>query len=182
MAFRSITPNITINTDSGQLRTELQNTFTRLDGQLTNTPFRQSVDIGPFGNTAGTETDLVARTIPYNILTRRGSTLVFTIAGQTGANTNNKTIKVKFGSTTIFDSGAVAMNNSDWTITGEIIRSAGSVQTCHATFISTTTLTTKVTVTNATEDLGTNLDFTVTGNGTAASDVTLTSCTLTVQS
>lgn len=178
MGFRAITPNITINTESGQLRTELQNTFTRLDGQLQNAPYKYSIDIGPIGNDAGATTNLVERKITYNTLTRRGSSISFYISGQTGANANNKTITMEFGSTTIFDSGAVALNNQDWSIQGEIVRVSDTQQICSVTFVATSTLQTKVTTTTANEDLATNKDFIVTGNGTAASDVVVNHCKL----
>lgn len=178
MGFRAITPNITINTQSGQLRTELQNTFTRLDGQLQNAPYRYSIDIGPAGNDASATSALITRKITYDTLTRRGSTLSIYISGRTGANANNKTIQLVFGSTTIFTTGAVAFNNSDWSIRAEIVRGSDVSQVCSVTFNATSSLLTKVTTTVAAEDLATNKDFIVNGTGTAASDVVLDHCNI----
>ena len=61
--FRSITPSINVNTSSGQLRTELLNTFSRLDGQLINAPYRAFSFNGPVLSTGATETDLLTANI-----------------------------------------------------------------------------------------------------------------------
>lgn len=170
--FRSITPSINVNTQSGQLRTELLNTFSRLDGQLSAAPYRLSSQNGPVGNTGAVETTLMSFQLDYNTLTNIGQSIQIVAYGKTAANANNKTFKLKLGSTTLFNSGAAARNNLDWTFIGEIIANGSTAQIFNgmltyngvASIISTTT---------ATEDLGTNLVVAFTGTGTADSDISL---------
>lgn len=173
MGFRSITPSINVNTDSGQLRTELLNTFTRLDGQLSLAPYRLDAFSGPAGNTAGAETTLNSSTVTIGTLAKSESSILLFACGKTAANANNKTIKLKFGSTTIFTTGAVAMNNVDWTMQAEIVRTSDVSQIAWIQFYATSTLTQKVTVTTVSENLAQNQTISITGEGNGASDVLL---------
>jgi hypothetical protein len=52
---------------------------------------------------------------------------------KTAANANNKTIKVKYGATTLFDSGAVAANDDRLIVRGRIIRTAAATQIAYIT-------------------------------------------------
>ena len=171
--FRSITPSININTESGQLRTELLNTFTRLDGQLSLVPFKLSADAGPFGNTAGVETTLQSTTVSLGTLSKSGSSILLFACGKTAANANNKTIKLKFGTAEVFTTGAQALNGVDWTLQAEIVRTSDVTQVAWAQFFATSTLTQKTTVSNLAIDLAQNQTITVTGEGAGASDVLL---------
>ena len=74
--FRSITPSISVNTSSGQLRTELLNTFTRLDGQLALAPYRLGTASGPIGNSAGVETTLESTTVSQGTLSKSESSIL----------------------------------------------------------------------------------------------------------
>lgn len=171
--FRSITPSININTDSGQLRTELLNTFSRLDGQLSLVPFKLSTSIGPIGNGAGTETTLDSYVVSQGTLAKSESSILLFACGKTAANANTKTIKLKFGSTEVFTTGAVALNGVDWTMQAEIVRATDTSQVVWIQFYATSTLTQKITVTSASEDLAINQTVTITGEGAGASDVLL---------
>lgn len=171
--FRSITPSININTDSGQLRTELLNTFTRLDGQLSLVPFKLSSTVGPIGNSAGTQTTLDTIVVSQGTLAKTESSILLFACGKTAANANVKTIKVKFGSTELFTTGAVALNGVDWTLQVELIRASSTTQIAWIQFFSTATLTQKVAVASASESLATNQTITITGEGAGASDVLL---------
>ena len=171
MAFRSITPNINVNTESGQLRTELSNTFARLDGDLQYAPYRLDFDIGPVTNTAGTETTILNTSVPVNTLSKTGSSLLIYACGKTAANANVKTIKLYFGSTVLFTTTAVAMNNADWTLQAEIVRTGASNQTAWVQFFSSNTLTQSIKVTTSTESLAVNQTVKITGEGAGAADV-----------
>lgn len=171
--FRSITPSINVNTESGQLRTELLNTFTRLDGQLSLVPFKLGSDSGPVGNTAGTETTLSSTTVSLGTLAKSESSILIFACGKTASNANPKTIKLKFGTTTVFDTGAVAMNNEDWTLQAEIVRTSDVSQIAWIQFFATTALPQKITVTTASVDLAQNQTITITGEGAGAGDVLL---------
>lgn len=171
--FRSITPNINVNTESGQLRTELSNTFIRLDGQLALAPYRLSVDTGPIGNGAGVETQLGGTTVTFGTLNKSGSSILIYAAGKTGANANNKTIRLKFGNSEIFTTGAQAFNNVDWTLQAELVRIGSTTEVSWAQFFATATLTQKVTTTTLSVDLAQNQTLEITGEGTSSSDVLL---------
>lgn len=168
--FSSITPAITVNTESGQLRTELLNTFSRLDGQLALAPFRLFTASGPVGNAAGVETTLFSTTLNFNTLTTTGQSILLFAAGSTAANGNSKTIKVVLGSTTLFTITSTSLNNLGWTIQGEIVCNGSASEITYMSFNCGASLNT-VQVATPTEDLGTNLLLKVTGNGAGTSDV-----------
>lgn len=169
--YRSITPAINVNTESGQLRTELLNTFTRLDGQLGQAPYKATSQNGPTLSSGAAETDLLTTNIDVGTLSKVGSSLLIFACGTTAANSNNKTIKLYFGSTVIFDSGAFAGNDIDWTLQAEIVRNGATAQITWAQFFGSATLTSKIQVGTATENLATQKDITLTGTGTTNGDV-----------
>lgn len=172
MAFRSITPNININTESGQLRTELLNTFSRLDGNLSLAPYRLYTQNGPVSNTGSAETDLMTATIDNGTLNGLGASILIFACGQTNANANNKTLKLKLGSATVISSGALALNNKDWTLQAEIVFNGGSSQITWAEFTSNGSAPI-VAVNTLTQDFTTNLTLTFTGTGTSTGDISI---------
>jgi hypothetical protein len=93
------TPNINVNTESGQLRTELQNTFIRLDGQLQSVPITLYSTSGAALNTGSGETVLFSNVFDTNTLPVNSDSVAFTISGITAANANAKQIRVYYGGT-----------------------------------------------------------------------------------
>lgn len=170
--YRSIVPAINVNTSSGALRTELQNTFARLDGQLNLAPYRLATQNGPVGNTGSSETTLMSFQLDFNTLSNIGQTLTIVAVGKTNSNANNKTFKVKLGSTTLFTSGALALNNVDWAFQGEIVCNGATSQIFWGQFVRNGG-SPIVTTTTSSENLGTNLVVSFTGQGTASDDISL---------
>jgi hypothetical protein len=168
--FTAITPSINVNTQSGQLRTELLNTFLRLDGQLQAAPYRLSTQNGPTGNTDAAETTMQSFQLNYNTLSKLGASIQIFACGKTAANANTKTFKFKLGSTTLFTSGAIALNNKDWTFRGEIVANGSTSQIFYGEFTSNGAAPI-VTTTTASEDLGTNLTIAFAGQGTTTGDI-----------
>lgn len=168
--FRSITPSINVNTESGQLRTELLNTFSRLDGTLSTVPFRVATQNGVVSNTGAVESDLFSTVIDYGTLTSIGQSIQIFAAGKTAANANNKTLKLVLGSTTLFTSGAIALNDKDWVFRAEVIYNGGSAQIAYGTFNSNGG-SSVVNTTTATEAFASSLTLKLTGTGTATSDI-----------
>jgi len=168
--FRALSPNINVNTESGQLRTELQNTFARLDGELQLAPYRVAVGTGPVGNVTTSETDLVTYTVTYDVLSKTNSSLLIFASGKTAANANNKTLKLVLGSTTLFTSGALASNNIDWTLQAEILRVGAASQIVWAQFLRNGS-SPIVTTTTTAVDMSVNNTLKLTGTGTASSDI-----------
>jgi len=171
MGYRSISPSINVNTTSGQLRTELLNTFNRLDGQLSLAPYRLATQNGPVLTVGTSETTLFTTGIDFNTLSKLGTSLLIFACGTTGANANNKTIKMYFGGTEIFNTGAFAGNNISWTLQGEVVRNGGAAQICWTQFMGSATLTSAVNVVNTTVSLTTQQELKITGTGTASGDV-----------
>lgn len=163
MAFRSISPNINVNTQSGPLRTELQNTFTRLDGQLSLAPYRLDYDVGPVSNSGGTGVILSSATLEYNTLNTNGQSIRISAAGTTAANANNKNILIYLGTTLLFETGDQPINDGEWVLEAEIIRTSGISQYVWVKWFCTDTLTEKVTVTSSGVDLSSNQDLTIRG-------------------
>lgn len=144
-----------------------------MDGSLSQAPFQLSNFIGPTGNAAGTETTLDSTTVTQGTLSKNGSSILIFACGKTAANANNKTLRLKFGGTELFTTGAQAFNNVDWTLNAEIIRTSSTNETAWIQFFATSTLTQKVTVTTATVTLTTNQSIVFTGEGVAANDISL---------
>lgn len=167
--FRALSPNINVNTESGQLRTELQNTFARLDGELQLAPYRLDVQSGPVGNSGAVETTLSTKTIDVGTLSKQGSSILILAAGKTAVNANAKTIKLKFGGTTLFSISTAALNNIDWTIEAEIVRTGAASQIYYVQFVASGLSTS--TVGTASENLAVASSVVITGQGTSSSDV-----------
>lgn len=169
--FRALSPNINVNTQSGQLRTELQNTFSRLDGELQLAPYRLAYQIGDSSNTGSAETDLYTYNVTFGTLAKQGSSILIFAAGTTAANGNNKTLKLKFGSSTLLTTGAFAGNGVSWTLQAELVRNGASTQVSWAQFFGSATLTSLIKTSSLTEDLSINNTLKLTGQGTATSDI-----------
>lgn len=93
----------------------------RLGGILTNSVER-------IGNTSSTATDLVNYIFEKNQLKNNGDVLSFSFKGIYAANGNNKKLIITFGSQTIFDTTALAINDGVWIFDVEVIRTSTSTQ------------------------------------------------------
>ncbi len=80
------------------------------------------------GNIGAGEDNLMTYTIPAGKLATNGDYLEFTMSLSFGANANNKQVKVYFGSTTIYASGAQAQNDGSMEIKGTIVRTGATSQ------------------------------------------------------
>lgn len=125
------------------------------------------------GNVAATETDAFSHTIAANTLAVTNGTIEFEAAGTFAATGSlDKRVKVVFGSTTIFDSGALAITSaSSWTIRGAIMRTSSTTQKCTVTLATSSSIVMGTSVyTAASENLATGLTLKLTVNGTNAND------------
>jgi hypothetical protein len=91
-------------------------------------------------------------------------------SGTTAGNANNKTLKLYFGTTVVFSSGAIALNGKDWTFQAQVVRTGGASQTAWGQFLSNGA-SPVVGVTTATEDLTQNKTLKLTGTGTSSADI-----------
>lgn len=129
--------------------------------------------ITQLGNTAATETTLFSYVLPPNELSNMDS-IVFEASGTFAATAAvDKRIKVKFGTTTIFDSGVLAIITAEsWVLHGTITRSGNGSEKCNVVLTtSSSVLVSKPAYTAATESLASAVTLTITGQGTNASDV-----------
>lgn len=93
----------------------------RLGGIIVN-----SVD--RVANTGSAVTDLVDYIFEKNQLKNNGDILTFSFKGIYAANGNNKRLQISFGSQTIFDTTALAINGGAWIFDVEITRTSASTQ------------------------------------------------------
>jgi hypothetical protein len=126
--------------------------------------------------TVGTaETTIGTGNIPANTLATDLGHLRAVFVGQILASANNKTLKVKLGATTIFDSGAMSLVSAlDFEIQIKIIRTASNAQRGSVTLYSQSGVVAGMKYFTATEDFATTLALAVTGtvSGTGGGDIT----------
>lgn len=125
------------------------------------------------GNTAATQTDAFSHTIAANTLNTTGETLEFEAAGTFAATASvDKRITVVLGTTTIFDTGPLAITGaSSWRISGTIIRTGASAGKCVVDFEGSFAGTPAFPLYTAiTETLTNALTLKLTLNGTNAND------------
>lgn len=126
------------------------------------------------GNTAGAETDLFSYSIPAATLGINGNQVRFHYAGTFATSvTTDKRIKVKFGGTTVLDTGSLAATSAaNWVIEGECTRTGATTQKCYATLNSSfASLSAYAGYSTAAETLSGAVTLKITGQGTNASDV-----------
>lgn len=116
-------------------------------------------------NSVGTtETTIGTGNIPANTLATDLGHLRAVFVGQFGASGNNKTLKVKLGATTLFDSGAIPIAGAvDFEIQIKIMRTASNAQRGSITLYSNSGTVAGMKYFTAAEDLTTLLALAVTG-------------------
>lgn len=132
----------------------------------------QNVNTTGVGNGADvTEDDLMTFSVVGNTLANNGDSIEFECVFDCAANADNKTIKVKFGATTILTMGPVAQNGGSVIIKGRIVRTGATAQRCYAWMQNTNgagTSATSVADTTAAETLSGAVTFKSTGQANVA--------------
>lgn len=124
------------------------------------------------GNVGTGEDDLISYALPDGILTNNGQRLEFEAAFTFASNVNNKRIKLKFGGTTIYDSGALALNGGGAVLRAVIIRTGASAQVYSVTVdASLALLANMASVGTAAVDLTAPVTFKATGEATSNDDI-----------
>ena len=75
-----------------------------------------------------TEKDLHSYTLPGGSLAVDGQMIRYTAWGETGANTDKKTLRAYFGSTAVINTGAQNMNTGRWRIVMTVVRTGATTQ------------------------------------------------------
>lgn len=147
-----------------------------LSGGGLPTPAMQSINTSTTttGNLAATETDLFSHSLTGSTLSANGNTIRFHAAGSFATSLAvDKRLRVKFGATTILDTGVLAVTTlAFWVLEGECVRTGATTQKCYAS-ISTSyaSLSSYAQYTTAAETLSGAVIVKVTGQGTNANDV-----------
>lgn len=130
-------------------------------------------DVSTIGNVGVGEDNLLSFVIQANVLANNGDYFECDAFGEFAANANNKTLKCKFGTATIFNTGAVAFNTANWRLNVKILRTGASAQKCIATFWSNDATTPFLQEINTTAiSLASNQTVQFTGEATANDDIT----------
>jgi len=137
----------------------------KLGGSLT-------VNTTDVGNVGVGEDDLMTYSVPAALLAGNGDYIEFTMSFKLAANANTKQVKVKFGGTTIYASGAQAQNDGVIEITGKIIRTGAATQRITYSVTSSGTLFTDYAdYVTAAETLSGAVTLKATGEATSNDDI-----------
>jgi len=129
-------------------------------------------DTTAVGNVGSGADDLITYSLETDTISNVGDVLEIVAYGTQAANANNKTIKLVFGTTELFSTGAVASNGKDWEMRCTITRITATTQNCSTVFLGDTVLVTQTTdFTAGTEDLTTALTIKCTGEATSNDDI-----------
>lgn len=152
--------------------------ITLLAGTGTDTPSvggTLSVNTTAVGNVGTGEDDLMSYSIAANSMSGTGHHVRFRAAGTIANTVNAKRLRVKYGATTIMDTGAAGIPIStaiSWVLTGSITRVGGTSQVVEACLnTSNATLASYAGVTTAAETLSGAVTLKLTGEATSNNDI-----------
>lgn len=132
-----------------------------------------TTDTTQTGNITTGEDTLQTFALPASSLSVNGDTLEFKVFGTIANTAATKRIRVKFGGTTFFDTGAVLANAAvNWSIEGEVVRTGAATQKCVAR-LSTNNATVQsfCGYSTAAETLSNAINIVVTGEATNTNDI-----------
>jgi len=173
IAFSANLPLITTPTPAADLQYFLNQVIQSVNSGVGGL---QNAQTGAVSTTATTaETTLQSYTLPGGSLSAAGQSVRITCWGATAANSNNKTIKLYFGSTS-YATPTFAGNGQSWFLQMVVMRTAAATQATFGTGVAGTGSLTPVAVVASAgaETLASGVLIKCTGtNGTAsASDIT----------
>lgn len=128
-------------------------------------------NLTPVSNSGTGETNLMTYSLPANTLGTDNDYLELEAWGEFTAAASNKTVKMYFGGTVIFNTTALAFGASAWRIKATVVRGSSTTQVTIAAFSGNTTLvTTTAQVASPGETLSGAVTIKCTGQSSAASD------------
>lgn len=145
--------------------------FSITDGVSVLTQFITTV-----GNVGTGDDVLHSYSLPAGTLANDGQSIVIESGGQFAANANNKRVRVKFGSTTVLDTTALAISAAtDWTARSIITRTGAATQRALTVFTSSSSVMLSFTqYATPGETLTGAITISVNGEATSNNDVTAT--------
>lgn len=126
------------------------------------------------GNVGAGEDDLMTYAIPGSFLNATNDTVTFKMSGTIANTANNKRLRIKYGGTTMVDTGAAAITVSTaqgWTAEGQIFRTGAATQDYWCRVQVGTTLFNPG-IGTAAETLTNPITLKATGEATANNDIT----------
>jgi hypothetical protein len=140
---------------------------------------RQYANVTPVGNVGAGEDDLMSYPVPDRLFLKDGHYLVAEGIFVTAANANNKRLRAYLGSTLLYDSTAIALNNKAIHLRATVIRTGSAAQVCGVEMKSNdATLSNSFIYTGATVSLLSPVTFKFTGEATADNDIVQKSMTV----
>ena len=134
-----------------------------------------TTDTTTTGNVGAGEDTLQTYTVPASTLGTNGHGLSFRISGTIANTINAKRIKLKFGATTFFDTGAAGIPASmaiNYVIEGQIIRTGATTQKCNASMTTNNaTLASYAGYSTAAETLSGTVVLLMTGEAVSDNDI-----------
>lgn len=131
------------------------------------------------GNASTNETTVFTHTLSANTLASNGDAIRLTIWGTFAANANNKTIRIKFGATTITTVGAGAFNSGSFHYTTIVLRTSSTAQTASTTgYLNSSTTASRGDVASPSETLSGSVTVSVTLQGSSDNDAVLNAAIL----
>lgn len=134
-----------------------------------------NVNTTAVGNVGTGEDDLMTYSIPASTLGTNGASIRFRASGTIANNVNAKRIRVKYGGTTVLDTGASGIPVSaaiQWVLEGEIICTGATTQKCNANLsTNNATLASYVGYSTAAETLSGAVTVKLTGEAVANNDI-----------
>ena len=122
--------------------------------------------------TALADTDLFSTTIPGGSLADAGDAIHFEASVTYAANANTKRVRLKFGATTLYDTGLLAINSGSLSIVGTLVRITATSTRFVLGTNSTSALLAGLSLTgSASDDVDDDQVFSLVGNNGTASDV-----------
>jgi len=128
-------------------------------------------NLTPASNSGTGETDLMTFSLPANTLGTDNDYLTVDAWGEFSAPTGNSRVKLKFGATTIFDSGSLAFTSGAWRIQARIVRGGATSQVTISTWSGSSLVTTTAQVAAPAETLSSAVTIKCTGQAAASSEV-----------
>ena len=132
-------------------------------------------DTTAVGNVTTGEDDLITYSIPANTMGTNGDYISFRASGTIANSINAKRLRVKYGGTTVMDTGAAGIPISaaiQWVVEGEIIRTGATTQKCNASLTTNNaTLATYSGYSTAAETLSGAVTLKLTGEAVATDDI-----------
>lgn len=121
------------------------------------------------GNVGTGEDTLFTYSLPAATLATNGHSVKLRASGTFAANGNTKTLKVKFGATTIVSTAGAFQQR--WVVDCEIIRTGATTQKCNCTVVGSDTGITHSTYFTAAETLSGTIALVITGEATNTDDI-----------